>query len=211
MTISHSTLGAAALNDGEHISVKKKLQPMKFCVFSRGKTTENRSVSAQRSTWQGEKNLKIEGVNFLIFEKNFLEIYIKFACWWWFCCLSAKHFHIVLCVWFYNSELRHVRIFVTPCSFYVLLQCDGKARCFFWHKDAGSVTKLYRKRELRCVGWSKEQCSFATRDCCFTDRADLTVGPTLSSEKSGWVFWSIAPKYCPRSIGTVAVDSYQNC
>ena len=180
--------------------------------FSRGKTTENGSVSAQRSTWRGEKHLKIEGVNFLIFEKTFFEIYIKFACWWCVCCRSAKYFHIVLCVWFYNSELRHVRIFVTPCSFYVLLQCDGKARFFFfWHKDAGRVTKLYRKRELRCVGWSKEQCSFATRDCCFTDRADLTVGPTLSPEKSGRVFWSIAPKYCPWSIGTVAVDSYQNC
>ena len=68
--------------------------------------------------------------NFLIFGKNIFEIYIKFACWWWFCCRSAKHFHIVLCVWICNSELRHVRIFVTPCSFYVLLQCDAKA-CFF--------------------------------------------------------------------------------
>ena len=42
--------------------VWKKLQPMKFCVFSRGKTTENGSVSSQRSTWQSPKYLKIEGV-----------------------------------------------------------------------------------------------------------------------------------------------------
>ena len=117
---------------GNTLVWKKKWQPMKFCQFSRGKTTENGSVSAQRSTWRGEKHLKIEGVNFLIFEKTFFEIYIKFACWWWFCYRSAKHLHIVLCVWICNSELRHVRIFVTPCSFYVLLQCDGKARCFFF-------------------------------------------------------------------------------
>ena len=38
----------------------KKWQPIKFCVFSRGKTTENGSVSAQRSTGQGAKHLKIE-------------------------------------------------------------------------------------------------------------------------------------------------------
>ena len=105
---------------------------MKFWVFSRGKTTENGSVSAQRSTWQGTKHLKVEGVfQFFNLWKNYFEIYIKFVCWWWFCCCSAKHFHIVLCVWSCNSELRHVRNFVTPCSFYSLLRCDGKARCFF--------------------------------------------------------------------------------
>ena len=61
----------------------------------------------------------------------------------------------------------------------------------FWYKDAGWVTKLYRKPALSRLRWLvyyKEQCSFATRDCCLTDRADLTVGPTLSSEKSGRVF-----------------------
>ena len=59
----------------------------------------------------------------------------------------------------------------------------------FWHKDAGWVTKLFENPNCQdCVGWSKEQYSFATRDCCLTDRADLTVGPTLSSEKSGRVF-----------------------
>ena len=68
-----------------------------------------------------------------------------------------------------------MRIFVTPCSFYVLLQSGGKSTLFFRHKDAGWVTKL------NCP----ELCSF---DCCLTDRADLTVGPTLSSEKSDWVF-----------------------
>ena len=118
-------------------------------------TAENGSVSAQRSICQGAKHLKIERcVLFFWSLKNFFfEMYIKFACWWWFCCRSAKHFHIVLCVWICNSELRHVRIFVTPCSFYVLLQCDGKARCFFWHKDAGWVTKLYRKPELSRLRW----------------------------------------------------------
>ena len=60
MNFSHSTLGAAPLNDEETHECKKKWQPMKFCVFSRGKTTENGSVSAQRSTGQGAKHLKIE-------------------------------------------------------------------------------------------------------------------------------------------------------
>ena len=78
--------------------------------------------------------------------------------------------------------------FVTPYSFYVLLQCGGKARCFFWRKDAGWVTKLYQKPELSRLRWlvhgAMQKCSF---DCCLTDRADLTVGPTLSSEESGRV------------------------
>ena len=42
--------------------VGKKWQLMKFWVFSKGKTTENGSVSAQRSTWRGAKHMKIEGV-----------------------------------------------------------------------------------------------------------------------------------------------------
>ena len=123
--------------------------------WPRGKTAKNGSVSAQRSTWQGAKHLKIAKVCFnpLIFEKSFLEIYIKFTCWWLFCCRSAKHFHIVLCVWICNSELRHGRILVTPCSFYVLLQCNGIARCFFWLQDACWVTKLYRKPELSRLLW----------------------------------------------------------
>ena len=67
--------------------------------------------------------------------------------------------------------------------------CDGKARCFFGHKDVGWVTNFIENPNCAdYVGWSKEQRSFATRDCCLTDRADLTVGPTLSSEKSGRVF-----------------------
>ena len=114
------------------IWVWKKLATDEVCVFSRGKTAENRSVSAQRSTWQGAKHLKIKRCVsiFWSLKKIFFEIYIKFAGWWWFCCRSARHFYIVLCVWICNSELRQVRIFVTPRSFYVLLQCDGKARCF---------------------------------------------------------------------------------
>ena len=134
--------------------------------------------------------------NFLIFGKNIFEIYIKFACWWWFCCRSAKHFHIVLCVWICNSELRHVRIFVTPCSFYVLLQCDRKARSFFGIKmPVGWQNFIENPNCPDCVGWSKEQCSFATRDRCLTDRADLNVGPTLRFEKSDRVFWIIAPNW----------------
>ena len=64
----------------------------------------------------------------------------------------------------------------------------------FWHKDAGRVTKLYRKPELiqiALVQGAMQKCSF---DCCLTDRADLTVGPTLSSKKSGRVFLSIATR-----------------
>ena len=154
---------------------------MKFWVFSRRKTTENGSVSAQRSTWQGTKHLKVEGVfQFFNLWKNYFEIYIKFACWWWFCCCSAKHFHIVLCVWSCNSELRHVRNFVTPCSFYSLLRFDGKARCFFAIKTpVGWQNFIENPNCPDCVGWSKEQFSFTARDCCLTDRADLTVWPTL--------------------------------
>ena len=91
----------------------------------------------------------------------------------------------MLRVWICNSELRHVRIFVTPCSFYVLLQCDGKARCFFGIKmPVGWQNFIENPNCADYVGWSKGQCSFATRDCCLTDRADLTVGPTLTSEKN---------------------------
>ena len=154
---------------------------MKFCVFSRGKTTENGSVSAQRATWQdantSEDRRCVSIFDLWIF---FFEIYIKFACWWWFSCRSAKHFHIVLCVWSCYSELRHVRIFVTSCSFHGLLRCDRKARCFFGIKTpVGWQNFIENPNSPDCVGWSKEQCSFATRDCCLTDRADLTVGPTL--------------------------------
>ena len=127
------------------------------CVFSRGKTAKNGSVSAQRSTWQGAKHLKIERCVsfFFIFAKNVFEIYIQFACWRWFCCRSAKHFHIVLCVWICNSELRHARIFVTPCSFYVLLQCDGRARCSFGIKmPVGWQNFIENPNCPDCVGWS---------------------------------------------------------
>ena len=167
----------------KHMSVKKKMATDEVCVFSRGKTAENESVSAQRCTWQGAKHLKIERCVsiFWSLKKFVFEIYIKFACWWWFCCGSAKHFHMVLCVWICNSELRHVRIFVTPCSFHVLLQCDGKAHCFFGIKMPVGLQKN-RKPELCRLRWRtwlvQGAMWFATRDCCLTDRADLTVGPT---------------------------------
>ena len=40
--------------------VWKKMASDEVCVFSRGKTAEKGSVSAQRSTWQRAKHLKIE-------------------------------------------------------------------------------------------------------------------------------------------------------
>ena len=43
----------------KHMSVKK-MATDEVCVFSRGKTAENGSVSAQRSTCQGATHLKIE-------------------------------------------------------------------------------------------------------------------------------------------------------
>ena len=184
----------------KHMSVKK-MATDENCVFSRDKTAENGSISAQRSTWQGAKNLKIERCVSIfwclknIFFWNLHKICLLMAVF----CRSAKHFHIVLCFWSCNSELRHVRIFVTPCSFYVLLQCDGRARCFSSIKmPDGWQTVIENPNCPDCVGWCKEQCSFATRDCCLTDRADLTVGPTLSSEKSGWVFWSIATNWATK-------------
>ena len=60
MTFSHSTLGAAPLYDEEARECEKKMASDEVCVFSRGKTAENGSVSAQRSTSQGAKHLKIE-------------------------------------------------------------------------------------------------------------------------------------------------------
>ena len=156
----------------KHMSVKK-MATDEVCVFSRGKTVENGSVSPQTSTWQGAKHEDRKVCfNFWIFEKKLFEIYIKFACWLWFCYRSAKHFHIVLCVWICNSELRHVRIFLTPCSFYVLLQCDGKARCFFGIKMPVGWQNFFENPNCPdCVGWSKEQCSFATRGCQLLDRS----------------------------------------
>ena len=59
MTFSHSTLGVVPLNDEEALECEKNATD-EVCVFSRGKTAENGSVSAQRSTWQGAKHLKIE-------------------------------------------------------------------------------------------------------------------------------------------------------
>ena len=38
----------------------KTMATDEICVFSKGKTAENGSVSAQRSTLQGAKNLKIK-------------------------------------------------------------------------------------------------------------------------------------------------------
>ena len=55
-----------------------------------------------------------------------------------------------------------MRIFVTPCSFHVLLQCDGKARCFFGIKMPVGLQK--KTENPNCadyvggLGWSKEQC-----------------------------------------------------
>ena len=136
MPFSHSTLGAVPL----------------FCVFSRGNTTENGSVSAQRSTWKGTKHLKIEGLcQFFDIWKNCFRNLQKICLLMEFCCHSAKHFHIhvLLCVWSCNIDVRHVQIFVTSSSFYVLLQSDGKARCFFGIK---MPTNLYRKPELSSSG-----------------------------------------------------------
>ena len=49
MTFSHSTLGVVPLNDEEALESEKNATD-EVCVFSRGKTAENGSVSAQRST-----------------------------------------------------------------------------------------------------------------------------------------------------------------
>ena len=130
-----------------------------FFFFTFPKNWVGRAMASEVLNWDGLEVKRLKTGVFqlkdlpLIFEKSFLEIYIKFTCWWLFCCRSAKHFHIVLCVWICNSELRHGRILVTPCSFYVLLQCNGIARCFFWHQDACWVTKLYRKPELSRLLW----------------------------------------------------------
>ena len=157
---------------------------MKFCVFSRGKTTENGSVSYQRSTWQGTKHLKIEGVfQFFDLWNNYFWNLHKI-------CLLM----VVLlsqCKAFSHSPVRlNLQQWVAPC------QCDEKARCFFGIKIPVGWQNLNENPNcLDCVGWSKEQCSFTTRDWCLTDRADLTVGPTSSSEKSDRVFWGIATNW----------------
>ena len=132
--------------------------------------------------------------NFLMFAKKNYEIYIKFARWWWFCCHSAKHFHIVLCVWICNSELRHVRMFVTPCSFHVLLQCDGKARCIFGIKmPVGWLNFIENPSSADYVGglgWSKDPRSnvvrhtgllfdWSSRPYCGTDIKLQEVGPGI--------------------------------
>ena len=72
MTFSHSELRLWMMR--KHMSVKK-MAADEVCVFPRGKTAENGSVSAQRSTWQGPKHLKIERcVSFLWYlQKIFLK------------------------------------------------------------------------------------------------------------------------------------------
>ena len=42
-----------------------------------------------------------------------------------------------------------MRIFVTPCSFHVLLQCDGKARCFFGIKMPVGLQKKPKTRTVQ--------------------------------------------------------------
>ena len=170
----------------KHMSVKKICNRWSFACFPEVKRLKT-GVFQLKDVPDKAQNIGRWKVcfSFLIFEKIIFEIYIKFACWWCFFCRSAKHFHIVLCVWICEFLER---------SFYVLLQCDRKALCFFGIKmPAGWQNFIENPKCPDCVGWSKEQCSFARRDCCLTNRADLTVGPTLSSEKSGGVFWSIAP------------------
>ena len=73
MTFSYSTLGGASNDEEAHEC--EKMATGEVCVFSRGKTAENGSVSAQRSTWQGAKYLTIEGVFqfFDFWKKNFLK------------------------------------------------------------------------------------------------------------------------------------------
>ena len=62
--------------------VKKKCRPMNVCALLGGKTIEHESFSAQRNARQGAKHRKKKGeCDFLDHWKNFLEIYIKFACW----------------------------------------------------------------------------------------------------------------------------------
>ena len=42
-----------------------------------------------------------------------------------------------------------MRIFVTPCSFYVLLQCDGRARCSFGIKMPVGNKTLSKTRTVQ--------------------------------------------------------------
>ena len=127
--------------------VWKKKATDEACVFSRGKKAEKISSKIYLTRRKTSEDRKV-CFNFGSLKKRFFEIYIKFA-WWCFCCRSAKHFHVVRCVWMCNSELRHVRIFVTPCSFYVLLQCDGKACCFFGIKMPVGWQKISKTRTVQ--------------------------------------------------------------
>ena len=59
---------------------EEKCRPMNVCVFLGGKTTEHESFSAQRNAEQGAKHRKKKvSFNFLILEKKFFKIYVKFA------------------------------------------------------------------------------------------------------------------------------------
>ena len=143
--------------------VWKKWQPMKFACSLEVKRLKTVVFQLKDLPHKAQNIWRQKGgFQFLLLWKTFYEIYIKFACWWWFCCPSAKHFHIVLCVWICSSELRHVRIFVTPCSFCSKM-CDGKARCFFGIKmPVGWQNFIENPNCADYVGWSKEQCTFAT-------------------------------------------------
>ena len=73
MTVFHSTLGAAYLNDEEAHKRKKKWQPARFACSLEVKRLKTGVLQL--------KDLKIErGVTFFeSLKKHFFEIYIKFA------------------------------------------------------------------------------------------------------------------------------------
>ena len=144
MTFSHSIFyyGLCLWMIRMHIS-GKNWQPMKFCVFSRGKTTENGSA----------KHLKREGVCqlFDLWKKYFLNLHKIFL------------LTMVLLSWckaFSHSAVRlKLQWWVAPCAnfcsamFMLCVIVDWcNSRLLFRHKDAGSVTKLYRKPELSSIG-----------------------------------------------------------
>ena len=114
--------------------------------------------------------------NFLILENIIFEIYISLL-------LDGGGVVVVQSIFSPSAVRFKLQQWVAPCNAMYIL-CSIAVYCvstlLFWHKDAGCVTKVYRNPNCSDgVGWSKEQCSFATRDCCWPIEQTFSYGTDI--------------------------------
>ena len=94
--------------------------------------------------------------NFLILEKNVLEIYKTFACWWWSFWFSAYRIQIVLCFGRCNSQLRRSHAGFRCNAMFILcyfaVGWKSKSTLFLWQKD---VAGLFVENRNHGLAWSQ--------------------------------------------------------